>query len=516
MIDGVKLLCNLNPTNWIDNKNLSFSAWTDLGTGEVKHNNKHANTKGLHLSINDTGKGKFCNVRGSLATYYNQGENNAFDYDYTAFLTTCNQLQSELSINPENAILQGFEFGVNIELPNYVSDLYESLKSFRKHIAGVHEINGKQNGIRFDFQQYRVKIYDKGKQVTGKKNRLLRFEIAVKKMLWVKALDIKTLSDLQRPTVWHELTKILVKTWLDMVIVEKGLQYKQMTNLEQKKYLRYFDTNYWANLNRKQYSTAKNHLEKIQTIYHGKTSTKEIIQSLILDKCQLLATETGIKKGYDLTKSLDPNNTLENAKNLQRSENQKRVRFNHLDKGLIQGTNSVNYPYPKPQNKILYKNKETDTKKNDDHHQNNKPKKCKCMNCRKSLTNKKPSAKFCGLKCKNQYNGKRRTMANRKNRVQEQKHLNRILPVLDKKNLSLLVLYRSDGLQYADRLKQSEIQAPKDWQRKITKVYILNNKEAPPLELTTLRAKKLIKAITEINQNLKSWIQQQPEKQKLH
>ena len=41
------------------------------------------------------------------------------------------------------------------------------------------------------------------------------------------------------------------------------------------------------------------------------------------------------------------------------------------------------------------------------------------MNCKKTLTGKKANAKFCGMKCKNQYNGQEQIKANQKNRQDE-------------------------------------------------------------------------------------------------
>ena len=119
-----------------------------------------------------------------------------------------------------------------------------------------------------------------------------------------------------------------------------------------------------------------------------------------------------------------------------------------------------------------------------------------------SLKEKSPKAKFCGLKCKNHYNGKRRTRANQKKRVQEQRELKKIIPKLPETNLALLVIYKADGLQYADQLKQCEIKAPPDWIRKIKRVLITDDKTAPPLEFTTLRAKELIRQITNINNQI--------------
>ena len=232
MIDGVKLVCNLNPKEWTNNKNLSFRSWIDTETGEVPKNNRHANINGLHLSIINGDKGTFCNVRGSLPKYYTKGETNAIDYNFSDFLTTTELLNENLSISPEKAILRGFEFGVNVLLPFEFSNIYECVKSYKQHTP---KTNIKTKGILFDFQQYQIKIYDKGLQETGKKSRLMRFEIAVNKMAWIKHLNIKTLSDLQNNEVWGELSKILLSVWNEIIFIDKSLKYRLMTNHQQKK-----------------------------------------------------------------------------------------------------------------------------------------------------------------------------------------------------------------------------------------------------------------------------------------
>lgn len=240
MIDGVKILCNLNPSDWTNNKNLSFRAWADLATGEAPHNSTHAEIKGLRLSIVSGDTGTFCNLRGSLPKYFNNGENNAFDYDYSNFLTTCDQLADELKIKPNNAILRGFEFGVNVSLPVPVREVLENIKAYKKHTFGQYTEKGKGLGLVFDFQQYRVKIYDKGHQQTGKPSQLMRFEIGVKKMAFVKNLEIKTLADFQNKSVWAGLSGILLSVWSDIVYLEKGLKYKLMKAHQQKKYFYFF------------------------------------------------------------------------------------------------------------------------------------------------------------------------------------------------------------------------------------------------------------------------------------
>lgn len=491
MIDGVKILCNLSPSDWTSNKNLSFRSWADLSTGEIPHDSKHADLKGLHLSIISGNTGTFCNLRGSLPKYFNNGENNAFDYDYSDFLTTCDLLRDDLKINPKEAVLRGFEFGVNINLPFDISAIYEAVKSFKMNICGINKVEGKRNGVRFDFQQYEIKIYDKGQQQTGKKSRLMRFEIVVKKMAFVKSLGIKTLADLQNTRVWVELSKILLKVWAEIIFIDKLLRYKLMSNHQQKKYLRFFDIHYWANLNRNTYYKAKNDLNKLQTLYEGKHNAKQIIYTLIAEKCQKLTTLSSAEIGDNLTKLQGQNNTQENVKNATPLKKSFWRQFNHLDKGLNTGNNSNTNLIENTTNKILNNKKENNKKK--------KPKKSICMNCKKELKNKKASAKFCGLRCKNHYNGKRRTKERQKQRATEVRELKKLLPKLKALNLPLLVIYKADGTQYADHLQQSEINAPAEWIRQVVKVVVMNEKSTPPVCFTTLRAKQLIREITNIN-----------------
>lgn len=491
MIDGVKILCNLSPSDWTSNKNLSFRSWADLSTGEIPHDSKHADLKGLHLSIISGNTGTFCNLRGSLPKYFNNGENNAFDYDYSDFLTTCDLLRDDLKINPKEAVLRGFEFGVNINLPFDISAIYEAVKSFKMNICGINKVEGKRNGVRFDFQQYEIKIYDKGQQQTGKKSRLMRFEIVVKKMAFVKSLGIKTLADLQNTRVWVELSKILLKVWAEIIFIDKLLRYKLMSNHQQKKYLRFFDIHYWANLNRNTYYKAKNDLNKLQTLYEGKHNAKQIIYTLIAEKCQKLTTLSSAEIGDNLTKLQGQNNTQENVKNATPLKKSFWRQFNHLDKGLNTGNNSNTNLIENTTNKILNNKKENNKKK--------KPKKSICMNCKKELKNKKASAKFCGLRCKNHYNGKRRTKERQKQRATEVKELKKLLPKLKALNLPLLVIYKADGTQYADHLQQSEINAPAEWIRQVVKIVVMDEKSTPPVCFTTLRAKQLIREITNIN-----------------
>ena len=500
MIDGVKLLCNLNPTDWTNNKNLSFYSWINTTTGEILKNNKHAKINGLHLSIKE-GKDIYYNLRGSLPKYYTKGETNAIDYSFSDFITTCEQLQKDLHINPETAFLLCFEFGVNITLPFYCSIVFECIKSYKQSPYSHYVEDGKICGIVFKLQQYSIKIYDKGLLETGKESRLMRFEIAVHKKAWINRkkkednrlqLNIQRLADLQKREVWAELSKELLDVWGKIIFVDKSLYNAIMTNHEQKKHLLYLNSHYWGNLSDKQYCTDRKHLDNLQSWYGIGENKHHLILDLIENKClALLATETTAENGKELTEKQPCKNAFENSENLQRVEYEKKEGINHLDKGLKALLNSPTFliendPENTPQN-LTKKSKEKI------------PQKCKCMNCKKVLKEKKANAKFCTPKCKNEFNGLERTKANQKKQLGERERLEKVLNDLPKTNLSLLIMYKANGLKYADQLRQKEISVSSEWIKQIEKVLITGNKSEPPIEFTTLRAKKLIREIAKLN-----------------
>lgn len=500
MMDGVEFVNGNNPTDWTNNKSLSFHSWVDNATGE--YNKTHADINGLYLSIVNGKKNTYCNVRGSLIKYFTKGETNAIDYGFSDFITTCEQLQKDLHINPTTSILRGFEFGVNITLPFYCSIVFECIKSYKQYPYNNYVEKRQILGIVFKLQHYSIKIYDKGLQETGKKSQLLRFEIVVNKMLWVNRkkkleenrlqLDIKTLADLQSKEVWAELSKELIIVWDKIVFVDKSLCRVLMSNHNQNKHLRYLNSHYWANLSNKQYCTDKKHLENLQSRYSVGEDKQELISNLITNKCsELLAKENTDKNGNELTELQPYKNAFEIPENLQRLENQKWEPINHLDKGLKALPNPPTFLIETdPENKPYNLTTEITGIKAEN---------CECMNCKKTLKEKKVTAKFCTDKCRKAFHEREQTKANQKKQLGERERLEKVLNDLPKTNLSLLIMYKANGLKYADQLRQKEISVSSEWIKQIEKVLITGNKSEPPIEFTTLRAKKLIREIAKLN-----------------
>jgi len=464
MIDGFKILYN-NPTNWTKS-HLDFSQINNA-RNPTKNPFQYCKYKGLFLSITHTEKQDFRNVRGSLPNYYNDEKGNAFDFGFNELISSVKQLQKDLEINPELAYLQGFEFGININLPFPVKNILDACKSYNGTPFTTQIGTEKKpfRGVEVEKQQYKIKLYDKGLQTGDFNVNLCRFEIKVKKMLWIKNknLNIKTLADLQLKSVWTELSKILLEIWQNIVFVDNNLNYKEMKPIEQKKYLRFLDINYWETLNRNQSYKARKYLENLTNSYQ-KFDLQKYCFDLINDKCKILSTENS----DNLTTISQP----------QKHTNWRQI--NHYDKGvnnklkrdleaLINRTGNKS-----KKNKIIISSKIN-----------------KCVCCRTSLVNKKSTAKYCGTICKNRSNGKKRTQKNRNRINSEIKGLIKIIPKINKINLSEIAVFYKHNNENKIFLNQNIIH-----ELEINSISKINlNYQNTFYVFTTVRAKKLIKQI---------------------
>lgn len=472
MIDGVKLECNTPPTEWQNNTNIAFRGVVDMQTGEQPNKELYAVNNGLYFSIKEGKNAPLCSVRGSIATYYNEGKNNAFDFNIEQMSKALDLIKKNFSITATETTLHGFEFGVNVELPTEVKSLLECIKSYKGYPPEHLTDKKTAYGIKFKFQQYEIKIYDKGYQTTGKKSHLMRFEISVKRMAWVQTLGIKKLSDIANATTWGVLSNRLITIWQNLIYIDKTLHYKKMSLHHQKKFLRYLDGAYWCNLNKKQLCINRIKLQDLKQMYGNSTDVQSQILGLIWGKCEILQR----KKGNELTAPYLPNDTLKNASNCNGTKTAKRERINTLNEWLIVTPKPIQNTNKKKVEKVRLPI---------------------CRNCNKKMDGKKRGAKFCSLKCKNTKNGLHRTTQRQKQRQKETDLLKKMLVCLGSKNWALEISYKTEGLIYTDYLHQSEICTLWAWIRQITKVTATHHKTKAVLNST--RAKTFINAINKLN-----------------
>ena len=483
MIDGVFLECaGVTYKDWINNRHLNFFATINPETAELKNGNLTAVYKGLKFFIKPSsiqaGKYHFI-IQGSLHKYRNNGKHNADSFTISDLKAVIQDLQTKFKINPDTTYLRGFEFGVNITPPIPVKEVLKSLVAYKGYNFSMLKIDGKQNGKQIKQQRHRAKIYDKAKQYDIKDKQLLRIEIAVKKMAFVKPLNIVTLQDLTDLNKVLQLKPVLLNFWNDVIFYDKKVRYKDMTNFEQKKLLYYASPRNWTDFNRLQRHRAKQHFNQLISKY-GTTQNKALIlykidtefENLTAEKCKRI---NQLSKENDSPKMI----TFDPLK-----YSVKMLSFNkEIKSNIFLPKNPKNDP-----DFIAYLKSQKNTPR-------------RCVVCGTDISHKRPHAQYCSKTCNNKLNGKRRTHRRQAQRQTEIANLTGILQNLNKSDLWLTIKYKQSGAIYGDLLHQSEIATDRQTIRQVYEIVINRQDNAPPVILTRQRAKQLIKALNDYNRN---------------
>ncbi len=478
MIDGVKIIvpCGL-ATLWLNNPRLQFCTYTGVNTGEIVGNSVVAKHKGLKFFIrtnSETGRVSQCEIQGSLHKYFNNGKHNANDFNFNNLQKVISDLNEKFNVQPETAYLQNIEFGVNVLTPITANEILKNVVAYKNETFVSLYVEKKEVGKQILQQRQRFKIYDKGKQYKQPEKNLTRFEIAVKKMETLKAHIIKTLADLTQSEKISPLISLLLDWWSNTIYYDKIINLKHLTDFQQKKVLYYATPRNWQEFNRMQRTRAKSHLQKLMSAYGSNVQTE--IGAIILEKWQELSAKKCIRinhvsedtpqqrnvydltvriHGYNVYNSIEKQTTIKSLKKAQK--------LNAFSKGA-------------------------------------KPKKRECLVCGNDISHKQTNAKYCSKKCNNKHNGKMRTKKRQKQRENERHELSKLLPLLTKTDLVMNVTYKTPTGEYSDLLQQSEINAPSEWIKSVTRVCINpRRKNGTTTILTGYRAKKLIKTISKYN-----------------
>lgn len=473
MIDGIKIRCiGTTPHDWECNHLLKFASSIDTTTGEVLAKNKVAFYRGLsfHLIPSTVSNATHCIVKGSLATYYNGGTNNAFDYDFEMITATISELRNVFNINPETAEIQAFEFGANINPTQPTKQIINGLRAYQKDNFTGLKMDNVFNGKQLQRQEYIYKIYDKGLQNNKPDANLLRVEYAIKSIKILRKYNIVYLSDLLNIDKLCALKPVLLNIWANVIYYDNGMKWRYMNEAETKKMLYYLDATNWQKFTKMQTSRAKKHFKKLQEQFCTSTTQNDVLELLTLKLDKLTAV-----KCYHLRNFLD---AFDSSK-----PDLEMLPFTHLDKHV-----KGNIKHKEIYIKIPNKKKPENFKKMPD-------KKCVC--CSKNISDKKPKAKYCSKRCNNITHAKIRKETRTNLKKVENENLNLLVDNLNKTNLLLLVEYATDTGRYADRLEQTEIGTTPDWLKQIFKVTI--EAQPVPIVLTSYRSRKLIKIINKLN-----------------
>ena len=205
---------------------LDFEIKSSERTGEVyEDRKKSAYLKNLVFTI--TPGANFVKMQGSVHCFANGGGKNNDRFTFNRFLSISEELKEYISQDDNINVI---EFGINITTPFNPSDLIKNLLA-----SGKRQFNKKiAPGICFAeacYNQYIIKIYNKGLQQGPSDSHLLRIEVKYLKMENIFNNGLKW-GDLSNPDTWVYLGKVLQKKFSEVVYYDPAIKINEINKLD--------------------------------------------------------------------------------------------------------------------------------------------------------------------------------------------------------------------------------------------------------------------------------------------
>ncbi|MDT0647477.1 hypothetical protein RM545_12315 [Zunongwangia sp. F260] len=465
MIDGVKIRCvGTNSRDWENNPLLSFSTKVDEQTGEIKSDTKIAFYRGLYFFlIPSTIKDEVhCILRGSLPKYFNHGRDNAFDFTFQMLRESIFDIKNRFSIDPNTAIVQHFEYGVNIHTEKAPQTIIRGLRAFQSNCFTSLKVDEFFNGRQLNKQEYQYKVYDKGLQLRKKGKNFLRVELAVKSQKKAKRYGISVLADLCKMSNLEKIKPDLLKVWEEMIFYDSGMKWRLMNKKQKEKMLYYLDATNWEKFTRKQRFRAKNIFVQLRKEFCSSTTQEDLLQQLIIKLEELTAA-----KGNALRKLPEENET------------RKKERFTRLDKPVKRGQNQTQNSPEKKKGKSV------------------KMKKPKCKTCGTDISHKRAGSIYCGKFCNNVQHAKNRKNRRHRRKAIELKNLNYLLKSIEDSEHKFKIFFIRHNKTYFSLYHQHNICLIKEDIQVVKRMEVYSDGDLTTL--TSYRARRLLKVISQLN-----------------
>lgn len=191
-----------------------------------------------------------CRFRGSLRRYANGGAANVGAFGYAETCDAVAALCARFGIDPRNALLENVEFGLDYPLPIPAKQFVKTLICHGSKPFQPLNIEKPDLGKVAPRQEYDLKIYDKGSQSDTGDANLLRVEIRVGKMAFLKrqGVALATLADLTDPDKVRPLGTLIQSIFADVVCYDGSVSAHTLTVREQLHLKEVSNPKWWADL----------------------------------------------------------------------------------------------------------------------------------------------------------------------------------------------------------------------------------------------------------------------------
>lgn len=298
MYDGIKIECAVtDPRKW-DNSLRSIGKY-DEATGEILPFASEANSCGLLFYKIPSPAGTKYTIQGSIHKFARSGGENNDDFNIAEVAATIQTLRDKFGIDPTRSRIMNLEFGVNIDLPEGIT-----AGEFQKYLVsayskGFEKMNQRRAAVGYiaEFEEFSIKIYDKGYQSGSGETQQLRIEIKVLRTRWLEQFGIIQrgaqlyLSNLLDKNIIKAFGNILQNKISSLICTPRTLDIKKLTPKERLTYYECRDARSWEEWNSKTRERKQQQLQKI-FLKCGQPDPVDVLARLVAEKWRELSRFT--------------------------------------------------------------------------------------------------------------------------------------------------------------------------------------------------------------------------------
>ena len=231
------------------------------------------------------------NVSGSIHKFH-MG-NNYQDFYFTDIVNAIIQITQFTEIPANEFKIHQIEFGVNFCTELRSSQILENIISHKGNEYELKTFRGMGYLKKFEWSNYTVKTYDKGRQY-GLNQNLIRFEIKANKMQYLeqKNITIQSLADLLNSEIYYKLSNLILKTFKELIFTDDVICINNIKNVVDKSvFIEYNNPRRWKALRIEKNTKKLNRkLSDFREIIkeHSNSNIQETHLKIIQSKCELL------------------------------------------------------------------------------------------------------------------------------------------------------------------------------------------------------------------------------------
>ncbi len=292
MIDGIKISTSVSffppdevKPEFINIGTLKLMAIPSLKSFEiVKYQCEHKN---LLFTLNE----RELIIANSLHKFIKG--NNYSDFSLSELIHAVNEIERLTGISASLFFIKKLEFSLNIAVSLAPTEYLIWFSDFKFKEYDKMKANQLWYGIKYNFTEYSLKIYDKQKQVkiadrVDIRQKLLRFEVTYGKQR--KLLVVKNLSELRDPIKIKEIFDDFIKM-IEKLNCTGNEDFLKFRNSERELYFAGKDAEYWEVLkshNIHTYKTNRKRFKEIQNKINPKDIMLDFVNSLTTKFNQLI------------------------------------------------------------------------------------------------------------------------------------------------------------------------------------------------------------------------------------